>query len=439
MGNQLRRHFKNGHRSRENSLHSTEFRSRENSLHLSTEVQVQIDILFNELTDTEGFVGYWKFQEKFGHLLSASLWKYLHQIDGHIESLNVFRKVTEVEFRQCAESLFTLTNDELLEILLPADNLIRTCCEAARISLHRDDETWLRSLIQKMESNGSDKESVMAWIDKTCPGICRPVREKIRTVFSHRHSQSALPSSEILTPLQMLILGCCLPKNPYFCHPISSMVTEVEFGITWTLLNSSRQNDTLRVEKFQDDLFVYPGATVCIFELNNHEVYAIATDEQWRNAREKFGGFYTVLFKLSPTFERIDGAPPTIHCNLGKIESSVYGLSYDTALQISESLSNVVALEAWGCQGKLEELEQLKLEIAELEQERQKIREQAVEHKKNGKTKKGKIEEEYKGEDETGGSWKQNVDKQLLEMAGKKFSDNRRGGVNDRPADDVKR
>lgn len=74
----------------------------------------------------------------------------MHQIDGHNESLNVFRKVTEVEFRQCAESLFTLTNDELLEILLPADNLIRTCCEAASISLHRDDETWLRSLVQKM-------------------------------------------------------------------------------------------------------------------------------------------------------------------------------------------------------------------------------------------------------------------------------------------------
>lgn len=93
-----------------------------------------------------------------------------------------------------------------------------------------------------------------------------------------------------------------------------------------------------------------------------------------------------MLFKLSPNFERIDGTPPTVHCNLGKIESSVYGLSYDTALQISETFSNVVALEAWGCQGKLEELEQLKTEIAELEQERQKIREQAVEHKKNGTT-----------------------------------------------------
>ncbi|KAI1708208.1 hypothetical protein Ddc_14471 [Ditylenchus destructor] len=425
MGNQLRRHLKNGHRSRENSLH------------LPAEVQVQIDILCNELKDSEGFVAYWKFQEKFGQLLSTSLWKYLHQMDGHTEPFNVFRKVTEEEFRQCAESLFTLTDDELLEILLPADNLIRTCCEAARISLEEDDETWFECLVQKMESNGSDPESVMVWIGKACPGICRPIRDKIGTAFSHRHSQSTLPSSEILTPLQMLILCCSLPKNPYFCHPISSMVTEVEFKITWTLLHSSRQNDTLRVEKFQDDLFVYPGATVCVFELDNNEVFAIANDEQWRNGREKFGGSYTVLFKLSPNFERIDGTPPTVHCNLGEISSSVYGLSFDAALQISESLSNVVALEAWGCQGKLEELEQLKLEIAELEQERQKIREEEAKHKNNGTMQNGKIEEEHKGEEGTGESWKQNVDKQLLEMAGKKSSENRRGGVNDRPADDV--
>lgn len=133
-----------------------------------------------------------------------------------------------------------------------------------------------------------------------------------------------------------------------------------------------------------------------------------------------FGGPYTVLFQFHPKFERFEREPPALHCNFK--QDCPWGdncILFNGGLAIKRDFSNVAVVEVWSCCARLrkEIVEVPKIGEEELEiMEKRKPRREAKAATK--KPRKSAVDE-----------WSQNPDKQLMEMAGFEFSDNRRRGA----------
>ena len=133
---------------------------------------------------------------------------------------------------------------------------------------------------------------------------------------------------------------------------------------------------------------------------------------------QPFGGPYTVLFQFQPKFERIEREPPALHCNFHP--DCPWGdnsILFNGGLAVKRDFSNVAIVEVWGCARLRKEVVEVpKIGEEELEiMEKRKPRREANAAKK---PRKSAVDE-----------WSQNPDKQLMEMAGFEFSDNRRRGA----------
>ncbi|EYC25908.1 hypothetical protein Y032_0011g1451 [Ancylostoma ceylanicum] len=154
-------------------------------------------------------------------------------------------------------------------------------------------------------------------------------------------------SSDILTPIQMWYIQCCLPSK-YFATG-SSKTDSTSSNSTvkqWTPLYSSATHG-ISVNRFETNVFDYRGPTVSIFHLTDGNIFVLATEETWRHGSSRFGGAETVLFQLSPKLNRWE-ASSSIYCNF-KIRSAVFGLSFQDVMKIDKDMSNVGAVEVWGC------------------------------------------------------------------------------------------
>uniref|UniRef100_A0A915ENT8 TLDc domain-containing protein n=1 Tax=Ditylenchus dipsaci TaxID=166011 RepID=A0A915ENT8_9BILA len=327
---------------------------------------------------------YWEFQETFGPLLSASLWKYLQHEEGENNSSKV---LTLQEFTEYADSLMgtgMMNNNHMIELFMPVNNLLRTVLEAANIEVGENDQDFLGSLVQEITAEGEDLESVSSWFNVNCPRICKPVKDKITNIFANggRYINHDKPIvSKLLSQVQMFFLQHSLPIEPYFTAKprlsLDMLALEEqgkEFRHQWTFL-SCEDKDNNFVARFEESVLGYHGATIGIFQMTSKEIFVLAADEEWKVDGHKFGGV-------------------------------IKGLTYGTNLFIKPDMSNVNKLEVWGCQGdkqKLEELERAKDAPPKLE---------SYEAPKKTKA--------------AAGDWKHNADKQLLEMAGMKFSNERR-------------
>lgn len=71
-----------------------------------------------------------------------------------------------------------------------------------------------------------------------------------------------------------------------------------------------------------------------------------------RHLDKKFGGPNTVLVQILPAFKRYDANGPPIYCNF-KLKMSPFGIMFGTGdeFKVDEEMSNVAAIEVWGCAG----------------------------------------------------------------------------------------
>lgn len=100
-----------------------------------------------------------------------------------------------------------------------------------------------------------------------------------------------------------------------------------------------------------------------------------------RHLDKKFGGPNTVLVQIIPTFKRYDSNGPPIYCNF-KLKMSPFGIMFGTGdeFKVDEEMSNVSAIEVWGCAGS-ETFQKQKSQKLWLQKEAEK--KNKVSHKKN--------------------------------------------------------
>ncbi|KAI1729226.1 TLD domain-containing protein [Ditylenchus destructor] len=359
---------------------------------------------FNRLSGGEENISFENFQNVFGIQLSACMWKHFQGNCAESTSLSRYN------FFKGAEVLLHGSSDAYLRIILPAESVLACCFEARKISVRESDKQFLDSLKKDMTAKDDTFESVAQWKNTVCPRICCPVETKILDILLHRSRSADEISSDILSPAQLLILSLCLPTTVYFPHNEANTTDERNLNTQWTKLYSSASQG-ISINRFEHNCFSYKGATIAIFKLTNNQVFAIATDQEWRHSIKKFGGPHSLLFQLHPSFERIDVESPAIYCNLKNRSAGALGLRYGNVLSIDGDMSNVGDMEVWGCGGKGTFEEQQKQKLW--------LKQQA---EKNSKV-------------PLPGNWEGNPDKQLLEMAGFQFSNERKF---DRPDDSMK-
>ncbi|ETN71235.1 hypothetical protein NECAME_00924 [Necator americanus] len=205
----------------------------------------------------------------------------------------------------------------------------------------------------------------------------------------------------------MWYVQCSLPGK-YFATENTKKYLRIFYDSTytscvsathWTPLYSSATHG-ISVNRFETNVFDYRGPTVSIFELTDKSVYVLATEETWRHGSSRFGGSDTMLFQLAPKLDRWE-ASASIYCNF-KIRSAGFGLSFKEVMKIDKDMSNIESIEVWGCAASNALEDQQKLRMWQNQQA-----------EKNRKV-------------PLPGNWDDNPDKTILEMAGFKFSDERR-------------
>ncbi|KAK6739583.1 hypothetical protein RB195_008217 [Necator americanus] len=301
----------------------------------------------------------------FSEGLAESLWKYLSDSKPCDATLSID------EFSRHAPSLMGTSTDIYIKVCQPVLHLIKTCSEAAGAGAVAGDEPFIRNLVNEMSAGGSNANAIICWKNALCPKFCNALQGLVLQVFLGYNYPATDYSSDILTPLQMWYVQCSLPGK-YFA-------TE----------NTKKTN-----------VFDYRGPTVSIFELTDKSVYVLATEETWRHGSSRFGGSDTMLFQLAPKLDRWE-ASASIYCNF-KIRSAGFGLSFKDVMKIDKDMSNIESIEVWGCAASNALEDQQKLRMWQNQQA-----------EKNRKV-------------PLPGNWDDNPDKTILEMAGFKFSDERR-------------
>ncbi|TKR77570.1 hypothetical protein L596_018516 [Steinernema carpocapsae] len=352
---------------------------------------------FKRLTgDTNDGLRFEALKERVGGTLATSLWKYLS--DG---SMGQDESMSFEQFSRHAQSLVGPATDIYIVQLMPLHHLLKVCFEAAGVDAVQGDEKFINLLVEQMESGGQEPLDIVNWKRAVCPNLCNAVQAKVMSGFYGIPNPQTDFSSDILSPIQMFFLQCCLPAK--FFPTESRQFEEQEKDRSdltrhWTPLYSSAEHG-ISVNRFEANVFDYHGATIAIFELTNGTVAAIAADQEWRHSGKRFGGPHTALYQFSPVCKTIE-QPGAIYCNL-KLRSAALGLSFDRHFSVDKEMNGVKAIEVWGCSG------------ATTLQEQQKLKQwQSRQVEKNKKV-------------PLPGNWDENPDKTLLEMAGFTFSSER--------------
>ncbi|VDM45204.1 unnamed protein product [Toxocara canis] len=116
----------------------------------------------------------------------------------------------------------------------------------------------------------------------------------------------------------------------------------------WTLLYSSFEQG-ISVTRFEANVFDYRGPTVAIFQLKDGAVLVLAVDQEWRNSGSTFGSSNSVFMQLMPEFKRVQKSS-SIYCNF-KLRNFPMKLTFDRHMTIDKEMSQVIAVEVFGCSG----------------------------------------------------------------------------------------
>ncbi|KAL3090153.1 hypothetical protein niasHS_006605 [Heterodera schachtii] len=369
MGNQQSQHNNSGHTN-----------------HAKKQLDPRVMSAFNSLSNGKDTIGLEQLKPSIGAKLAQSIWPSLQDTE---------QRITLKQFVERAETLLNLTPDMAVRMLMPAQKLVTACLEAEGIEVQTEEEkAFLNSLVEHMESNAKTADALVDWKNTNCARMCHPLIERVQSLLTAiPFKQGPKIHSTILNDVQMFILRHALPTTVFFPDPSRHSSDE-----DWLLLYSSAR-DGMSTTRFEAKVFDYKGPSVLILRQSSNDIYAIATDEEWRHTSKAFGGPYSVLFQFSPQFVRLQFPPPAISCNF-KARSSPLGLSYGNRLLIEEAMANVGGMEVWGCAG------------AETLRAQSKTKQRhAQQAERNAKVPlPGKWEEE----------------KAILEMAGHRFSSERR-------------
>lgn len=231
-------------------------------------------------------------------------------------------------------------------------------------------------------------------------------------------------SFSILTPSLLWYLCCVLPicyTRLEKSHSLSTMAEDSTDGddsndYTWSLLYDSNEHG-LSLNRFKKKCLNYKSPTVLLIQFESGMILVLAVDESWRDSSEKFGGAYCALLEIVPDCSSIIESQKIVYLRETARSAPtglLIGQSFPPKVQINTDLSSaeliykdsrkedIVKIEVWGCGGVLAaaaQKEQLKWDKKELE----KIR---------------KVKRP--------GRWEENVDKQILDMAGVKTSHSQR-------------
>lgn len=320
------------------------------------------------------------FTQKFGEDFGSDLWKYLS--DGGTEKYEMDLE----QFGKHASSLLASSTDRYVKVLAPADHLIHICAESAGVDPYGEGQQFLDVLTKEMEK-AEKADDLDGWKRVNCPKLCDAVQSRVLGAFqldsAPSHKQYI---SDVMTPFEMWFMCCSLPPS-YFPTKLKEGAIEEE---QWTRLFSSSEHG-ISVTRFETNVFDYRGPTVTIIRLQDGSLVVLATDQEWRNSGTSFTSAKTVFLKMLPEFIRVENA--SIYCNF-KIRNFPLKLSVDRYLSVDKDMSDVVALEVFGCSG------------GQVLQEQQKMKERQ----------KRQVEKNQKVP--LPGNWDDNPDKFLLELGG---------------------
>ncbi|VDM59264.1 unnamed protein product, partial [Angiostrongylus costaricensis] len=243
--------------------------------------------------------------------------------------------------------------------------------------------------------DSSSVEEIIDWKNSVCPAFCHALQGCVLHVLLDQEYPIIDYSSDILTPMQMWYIQCCLP-NVFF--PTAKVVALV-LASQWTPLYSSAIHG-ISVNRFENNVFDYKGPTVSVFQLNDSRVFVLATEDTWRHSASRYGGPKTKLFEVSPEL-KVWSPPSPIYCNF-KIRSAAFGMSFSNVMKIDKEMGNVSAIEVWGCASSNALEDQKRLRVWQNQQKERNLKVPLP------------------------GNWDDNPDKTILEMAGFQFSDERK-------------
>ncbi|XP_067937252.1 uncharacterized protein [Watersipora subatra] len=130
-----------------------------------------------------------------------------------------------------------------------------------------------------------------------------------------RHLEEAT-TEVVLTPCVLWLLSASLPNRyvmeqkstdskssivPNFLISRLQLLTEKN---AWSQLYCSNRNG-LSVNRFEHHVFAYRGPTVSLFVFENN-LYALATDQEWRESSSMWGSERTFLIQLKPRYALVD-------------------------------------------------------------------------------------------------------------------------------------
>lgn len=332
-------------------------------------------------------------KEFFSAGFAESLWSYLS------DSKPFDGELSLAEFSRRAPSLWGTSTDVYVKACSPVFHLIRLCSEAAGARAVAGDEEFIGNLAHEMCGKGSSVEEIISWKCTECPSFCNALRDLVLSVFFDYEYNRTEYSSDIVSPMQMWYLQCCLPVSFFPKNAQSKDGSQKEtINSSWSLLYSSAVHG-ISVNRFENNVFDYRGPTVSVFQLTDKSIFVLVTEETWRHSATRFGGS-AQLFEMSPGLKRFSSFSP-IYCNF-KIRSAAFGISFAERMKIDKEMSNVFAVEVWGCAPTDALLDQQKL--------------RAWQSKQAEKNKKVPLP----------GNWDDNPDKTILEMAGFEFSNERK-------------
>jgi len=202
-----------------------------------------------------------------------------------------------------------------------------------------------------------------------------PTRPKLSSCSSSASlkSMGSLHSDTILCPMLKWLLSSLLARS-YFLSalqdksedspsdPFVDRIKSLSQPVEWTLLFNSN-NHGLSMNRFQHHVFAYKGQSVMLVELEAGDVYAIASDAEWKESTSRFGGMDAVLLEAVPRFRCRDSGREILYLNewgrslpkgilLGRDHKTPL-LKIDSGMDICTAANgmqqNIRAIEVWGC------------------------------------------------------------------------------------------
>lgn len=206
-----------------------------------------------------------------------------------------------------------------------------------------------------------------------------PSSPKTRTKLSSRSSSASLKSLGSMHSDQIL---CCVLKwllsgllaRSYFLStlqdkfedapsdPMEDKIKSLSQPVHWTLLYNSNSHG-LSMNRFQHHVFSYQGQTMMLVELEAGDLYVVAADAEWKESTSRYGGIDALILEAVPRFRSRDSGREVLYLNefgrslpkgilLGrdpKIPILKIDSSFDICTASNGIEQNIRAVEVWGC------------------------------------------------------------------------------------------